>query len=77
MSGPQSVLFDKRYYNEVHARQWLTLHDFVSQGKVHETSNYLRFRQREPLEGERYVTVSLRNYPHVKLVVPVKGPPRR
>lgn len=48
MSRIQSVLFDRRYFNERTARTWLIRHKFIV-SKVDITPNYLRYRQIVPL----------------------------
>jgi len=48
MSGVQSILFQRRYWTEARAREWLAKHDMHSRKKVHITEDTLRFRQEEP-----------------------------
>lgn len=47
----QTVIFDSEQWSAADARAWLSEHDMKS-GKLDETENSLRFRQREPGEFE-------------------------
>jgi hypothetical protein len=55
-SKVQSLLFDKQW--TVHeARQWARDHGYRN-GKVHETDNYIRLRQFEPVSGTEKRTIT-------------------
>lgn len=56
----QSILFDKDKFSESEAKAWLESHDY-SHGKVDETEENLRFRQKEPeaFEDGSFRTVEL------------------
>lgn len=56
----QSILFDKKYYTESKAMDWLVHHNFIPRftGKrgAHETKNKWRFRQSLPDDSKKYFT---------------------
>lgn len=52
----QSVIFPLTRFTEQTARAWLQANGYNPKGKMHITSNYLRFRQTEPIPGARYAT---------------------
>lgn len=70
MTTTQSVVFPKSMFTEKEAVEWLKKHDYVGV-EVDEKPNYLRFRQYDPKEGERYRTVMLPN--HIQLVLAIRG----
>jgi hypothetical protein len=53
----QSLLFDKQW-TVPEAKQWAHEHGYRS-GKVHETDNYIRLRQFEPVAGTEKRTITL------------------
>ena len=59
-SNVQSVLFNKHLFSVMQAMNWLRLHGFHgTYENIHypdETKNYYRFRQYNPIKGERYIT---------------------
>ena len=57
MTHIQSVLFDRNYYNVNSAEKWLKANHFKTNfyGKpVHITNQYLRYRQYNPEEFNRF-----------------------
>lgn len=57
-SSVQSVIFNKKYYTEEQARNWLYSHGFKTnyKPKPHITKNFIRYRQFEPPAGSNYIT---------------------
>jgi hypothetical protein len=55
-SEVQSLLFDKQW-TVPEAKQWAHDHGYRS-GKVHETDNYIRLRQFEPVAGTEKRTIT-------------------
>lgn len=49
----QSVLFDRRLFNESQAREWLTKHGYC-QYKIDIKPEHLRFRQYDPDDKREY-----------------------
>lgn len=49
----QSISFPKDKFTPASARQWLDEHGFIYP-KIHETSNFYRFRQDDPSKYEHY-----------------------
>ena len=62
----QSVIFDKNYWKIASARKWLKEHDMVPIKPVHITTNFYRFRIREPT-FDIYNTKKLPN--HIELIL--------
>lgn len=56
----QSILFDNRLFSVATAKKWLRNHGYRST-KVDLRHSYIRFRQKEPRSGDRYVTKDLKN----------------
>lgn len=59
MKTQQSILFDKTIWNEETARKWLKEYRFKYKGKMHETNDYLRFRQFPPDKFKQYRTFEI------------------
>jgi hypothetical protein len=57
-SSVQSIIFNKKYYDEPQARRWLHSHGFRSNYKPqpHITENFIRYRQFDPPIGANYIT---------------------
>jgi hypothetical protein len=57
-SSVQSIIFNKKYYDEPQARKWLHSHGFRSNFKPrpHITENFIRYRQFDPPTGAQYIT---------------------
>jgi hypothetical protein len=57
-SSVQSIIFNKKYYDEPQARKWLHSHGFRSNYKPqpHITENFIRYRQFDPPVGANYIT---------------------
>lgn len=56
-SEVQSVLFPKGRYSKIEARSWARRHGYRS-GKVDESANYFRIRQRSPESGGEKRTIT-------------------
>lgn len=52
----QSVLFNKKYWSQAKAIEWLKKQGYVNNG-VHETQNYYRYRQFDPEPRREYRAV--------------------
>ncbi len=52
-SEVQSVVFDKKYYTDKEAREWLKKHNFKGLD-VDEKKNVLRYRQKDPKKFKRF-----------------------
>ena len=52
MSKIQSIIFNKKYFTPLQAVSWLDEHDFKHY-KIDITTNFIRFRQIEPLTLEK------------------------
>lgn len=54
----QSVIFNRKYFDEPESRKWMHLHGFRTnyKPKPHITTNFIRYRQFEPIHGVRYIT---------------------
>lgn len=63
----QSVIFDKYFYTEDEAEEWLEERNLMPIKPVHETKNYYRFRINPPDKRKRYRTITESN--GIKLVV--------
>jgi hypothetical protein len=66
----QSIMFDKNYWSPQLSKQWLKIHNYKTHfGKkqYHETENMIRFRQKAPIKGRKYRTVSLGD--HIEAVM--------
>lgn len=63
----QSVLFDKRFWDEKRARAWLKEHNFKFKNKIDITDNFLRFRQFSPKKFKNYFTRKI--YNHIELII--------
>ena len=61
MSEVQSIIFDKSIWGEKTARYWLKSHNYKHKNKMHETGNYLRFRQKPPSMFNDYRTMDIGN----------------
>lgn len=57
----QSVLIPKSRYTRETADAWITKHKYEKRfaGKMDESANYYRYRQREPKVGAHYRIVNL------------------
>ena len=44
----QAVLFNKSIYDTTYARRWLRRHNITALKRVHETTNWLRYRINQP-----------------------------
>ena len=55
----QSILISRLYYTKLKAIEWLVNHKFQHY-KIHETKNYYRFRQFDPLQNKNYRTINLK-----------------
>ena len=69
----QSIIFKKRYWNEVRAKNWLREHNFDGL-EVDETQSYLRFRQEDPhlfSEGS-YRTINLTKSIKAVVGIPIR-----
>jgi hypothetical protein len=77
MHKVQSVLFKKTAWTEAKARDWLKKHNYESEGKIHTTTEHLRFRQKDPSEFKKtgYYTVNLPN--NVELVIGDRKPKKQ
>ena len=74
MHKVQSVIFKKSAWTEPKARDWLKKHNYDSEGKIHITEEYIRFRQRSPSDFKKsgYYTVNLPN--NVELIIGDRKP---
>ena len=54
MSFVQAVLFSRDLYDTNRARRWLFRHKFSPIKRVHITTNWLRYRIREPEDKYEY-----------------------
>jgi len=52
MSKIQSILFNRKYFTTIQAVKWLDEHDFKHY-KIDITTNFIRFRQIDPLTLEK------------------------
>jgi hypothetical protein len=59
MSSIQAVLFERDKWDTTRARQWLKKNGYKPIKRCHVTSQYLRYRLRQPSSKYRYVTKSL------------------
>lgn len=55
----QSVIFNRDLWNPIKSREWLRKHNFIYDGKLHTTYNYLRFRQFDPIRFKNYRTLDI------------------
>lgn len=62
----QSVRFNRKYWSEAKAMNWLYLHKFIPIKKVDKTKNYFRYRMHEPIFNH-YITKKLDN--NIELVI--------
>src|SRR5574340_927512 len=53
----QSVIFDSKIWDKAKAQKWLAAHDLTSE-KIDETTDSLRFRQKDPSEFKRFRTIT-------------------
>ena len=60
-SNIQSIIFDKSKWSEEQAEQWLNKHGHHPIKSVHETTNFLRYRQANPNKFKHYITKKLNN----------------
>lgn len=51
-----SIIFDNKLFSPTTARKWLTEHDYKPIKHVDKTSNYLRYRIRDPKLFKSFVT---------------------
>lgn len=56
----QSVLFSKKYYTKDKAMNFLKRHNLEPIKDVHETDEYLRYRQNEPNPKKQYYTIKIK-----------------
>jgi hypothetical protein len=69
MSHVQAIIFDRYKYSEQQAIKWLSDHNYHPM-KLHDTTNFHRFRIREPIHGERYITKQIA--PGIELILAFK-----
>lgn len=69
MSEIQSVLFEKRYWNEIRSKQWLKDRNFKYY-KIDKTNQYLRYRQSNPEKYKYFRTIKIQ--PSIKAIVGFK-----
>lgn len=63
----QAVLFVKSRYNEASSKSWLKHHNFVPIKKADITTNFIRWRIREPQRGATYAVKKIT--PSINLVL--------
>ena len=66
MSEVHSIIFDKSWYNTTQARDWLKAHGFVPIKRVDETTNFYRYRIRDPKLFKRFTIKQVA--PYIKFV---------
>lgn len=58
MSRIQSIIFNRKFFSLIKARNWLRDHGF-KYSKVDTTKNFYRFRQIPPLKSKSYRAVEI------------------
>lgn len=56
-----SILFNNKVYTTTTARKWLKEHNYSPIKRVDVTTNYLRYRIRDPKEFKSFVTKEITN----------------
>ena len=70
MTVIQAVIFNKEMYDTARCRRWLMKHKLFPIKRVHETTNWLRYRIREPdYNSNEYRTKQISN--GIKIVVSI------
>lgn len=60
-TGIQSIIFNKEYWTQSEANNWLKKHNRHPIKAVHETKHFYRYRIKRPSGFKRYITKKLDN----------------
>lgn len=67
----QSIIFLRTKWTKQKAINWLIEHNH-KHNKVHITKNFYRFRQYEPIMGEKYRLIKLAKLQGIKYVIAIR-----
>ncbi len=70
MSTVQAVIFNNKKWTSEKARSWLKSHEYIPLKRVHKTTNFLRYRIKDPSKFKRFTTKKMSN--GIELVIGFK-----